>query len=92
MAGSSHLTLFLGLCLAALAFSAPPEADQQIPSDSIFYSEEDASVDDPAHYTEAVPMIDFTLNNISSTIEEIMAEAHIQHQPDSDLGSHTRLV
>ena len=85
MAGSSHLTLFLGLCLAALAFSAPPEADQQMLSD-------DASVDDPAHYTEAVPMIDFTLNNISSTIEEIMAEAHIQHQPDSDLGSHTRLV
>jgi hypothetical protein len=90
MAGSSHLlhTLYLVLCLAAMVLPAPPETDQEMPSDSVFNTE-DTSID-AARYTEAVPSNDFSLNNISSTIEEILAEAHVERQGDSDLGSQTR--
>ncbi|CAI8050657.1 hypothetical protein GBAR_LOCUS27789 [Geodia barretti] len=89
MAGSSHLlhTLYLVLCLAAMALLAPPETGQEMPSDSVFNTE--GTSIDAARYTEAVPSNDFSLNNISSTIEEILAEAHVERQGDSDLSSQT---
>ena len=83
------LSLVLVLCLTGMALSAPPEADQQQqqPSDNTLLN----SVDfDPTDYIEATPNADFTLSNISSTIEEIYAEAHIVLQPGSDVNLPTR--
>ena len=44
--------------------------------------EQENNVDEsPLHYTEAVPSSDFTLNNISSTVEEVFAAANIASRP-----------
>ena len=82
------LSLALVLCLTGTALSAPPEADQQQqPSDNTPLN----SIDfDPTDYIEATPNADFTLSNISSTIEEIYAEAHIVSEPGSYVNLPTR--
>ena len=62
-----HLAPLL-LCLAAGTMAAPPEPQTQ----KVISGGPDA---DSVPYTEAIPSSDFTLSNISSTIEEILAEA-----------------
>ena len=90
MAKYLQLCLFqaLVLCLTGMALSALPEADQQQqPNDNTLLNITDF---DPTDYIEATPNADFTLNSISSTIEEIYAEAHIVPEPGSYVNLPTR--
>jgi hypothetical protein len=79
-------SLSLLLCLASAgALSAPPETHQQ-DANHLFGDL------DPGPFTEAIPSRDFTLFNVSSTVEQVFADAQILSQPGSEIqkSSNTR--
>ena len=65
------MSLLLCLAMAARVLAAPPEPEEQSTPTT-----RDVPVI-PAPYTEATPSSDFTLSNVSSTIEEILAEVGV---------------
>ena len=79
MAGRLY-TLVLLVCLTTAALSAPPPNPDQVHTTP---PPSNVEVEQPL-YVEATPSYDFTLENISSTVEEIFAEAQLA----SPLGTH----
>ena len=72
-------SLLLYLAMATEALAASYETQQQR-EDQFMPSMRDV---DSALYTEAVPSHDFTLSNVSSTIEEILVEVGILQDTDT---------
>ena len=77
MARSSPVIVLLLLGLATGSLSAPPAESQQESAEIELL----AGGPDGA---EAIPSNDFTLFNVSSTIEEVLAEAHVADSDTSD--------
>ena len=78
------MSLLLCLAMAAGALAAPPQPQQQR-EDQFMPTTGDVLFEDvdSVPYTEATPSHDFTLSNMSSTIEEILAEVGVLQDTDT---------
>ena len=75
------MSLLLCLAMAAGALAAPAETQQQR-EDQLTPTTGDV-LPTSVPYTDAIPSHDFTLSNVSSTIEEILAKVGVQQDDET---------
>ena len=72
------MSLLLCLVMVAGALAAPPESQQEGKDQFMPTTADMVLTDvDSTPYTEAIPSHDFTYSNVSSTIEEILADVGV---------------
>lgn len=83
MAGIFHLlpTLYLVLMCTATGLTAPPPGPE--PPQPTLATEDRPTSSSSSSYAEAVPHNDYTINNISATVEKVFADAHLNLLPGS---------